>query len=69
MAVPNGDDFLISGSKMWITNAEHANFFLVGNIQEKIIIALFYFKVMANADPSKGYRGITCFLVDRDQKG
>jgi len=24
---------------------------------------------MANADPPKGYKGITCFLVDRDQKG
>ena len=53
VAVPNGDDFLISGSKMWISNAEHAKFFLV----------------MANANPSQGYKGITCFLVDRDQKG
>lgn len=24
---------------------------------------------MANADPSKGYKGITCFLVDRDTPG
>jgi len=24
---------------------------------------------MANADPSKGYKGITCFLVDRDSPG
>ncbi|KAF7636183.1 hypothetical protein Mgra_00004441 [Meloidogyne graminicola] len=53
VAVPKGDDFLISGSKMWISNAEHAKFFLV----------------MANADPSKGYKGITCFLVDRELPG
>jgi short/branched chain acyl-CoA dehydrogenase len=53
VAVPKGDDFLISGTKMWITNAEHANFFLV----------------MANANPSQGYKGITCFLVDREQNG
>jgi short-chain 2-methylacyl-CoA dehydrogenase len=24
---------------------------------------------MANANPNQGYKGITCFLVDRDQKG
>jgi len=29
VAVPKGDDFLISGTKMWITNAGHAKFFLV----------------------------------------
>ncbi|KAK0402905.1 hypothetical protein QR680_016605 [Steinernema hermaphroditum] len=53
VAKPDDDDFLISGSKLWITNAGHAKFFLV----------------MANVDPSKGYRGITCFLVDRDTPG
>ncbi len=47
VAKPDGGDFLISGNKMWITSAGHANFFLV----------------MANIDPSKGYRGITCFVV------
>uniref|UniRef100_A0A0N4ZJV3 Short/branched chain specific acyl-CoA dehydrogenase, mitochondrial n=1 Tax=Parastrongyloides trichosuri TaxID=131310 RepID=A0A0N4ZJV3_PARTI len=52
-AKADGDDYIINGSKMWITNAQYANFFLV----------------MANADPSNGYRGITCFLVDRDSKG
>eukprot|EP00759_Apiculatamorpha_spiralis_P005079 PhF_6_TR13020/c0_g1_i4/m.20641/K09478/ACADSB; short/branched chain acyl-CoA dehydrogenase len=34
---------------MWITNAGEAEIFLV----------------MANVDPSKGYRGITCFVVDK----
>ncbi|KAK6022731.1 acyl-CoA dehydrogenase, middle domain protein [Ostertagia ostertagi] len=53
VAKPEGDDFAITGSKMWITNAGHASFFLV----------------FANADPSKGYKGITCFLVDRNQEG
>uniref|UniRef100_A0AAF5I201 Short/branched chain specific acyl-CoA dehydrogenase, mitochondrial n=1 Tax=Strongyloides stercoralis TaxID=6248 RepID=A0AAF5I201_STRER len=52
-AKASGDDFIINGSKMWITNAQYAKFFLV----------------MANADTSKGYRGITCFIVDRDQQG
>jgi len=53
VAKPDGDDFLITGTKLWISNAEHAQFFLV----------------MANVDPSKGYKGITCFLVDRDMEG
>ncbi|KAK6035542.1 acyl-CoA dehydrogenase, middle domain protein, partial [Cooperia oncophora] len=52
-AKADGNDFVISGSKLWITNAGHAHFFLV----------------FANADPSKGYKGITCFLVDRNQEG
>ncbi|KJH44713.1 putative butyryl-CoA dehydrogenase [Dictyocaulus viviparus] len=53
VAKADGDDFLIRGSKLWITNAGHASFFLV----------------FANADTSKGYKGITCFLVDRNEKG
>ncbi|CAI5439996.1 unnamed protein product [Caenorhabditis angaria] len=52
-AKKDGDDFIINGSKMWITNAGHAQFFLV----------------FANAEPAKGYKGITCFLVDRSQEG
>lgn len=49
----DGDDFIINGNKMWITNAGHATFFLV----------------FANAEPEKGYKGITCFLVDRNDNG
>ncbi|XP_008825477.1 short/branched chain specific acyl-CoA dehydrogenase, mitochondrial [Nannospalax galili] len=49
----NGNYYVINGSKMWISNAEHAGLFLV----------------FANADPTSGYRGITCFLVDRDTEG
>ncbi|KAL6475731.1 hypothetical protein MHYP_G00167710 [Metynnis hypsauchen] len=47
------DYYIINGSKMWITSAEHAGVFLV----------------LANADVSAGYRGITCFIVDRDTEG
>eukprot|EP00941_MAST-03F_sp_MAST-3F-sp1_P002253 g2253.t1 len=45
--------YTLNGQKMWISNAEHAGVFLV----------------MANADPSLGYKGITCFVVDRDTEG
>ncbi|XP_010597523.1 short/branched chain specific acyl-CoA dehydrogenase, mitochondrial isoform X1 [Loxodonta africana] len=48
-----GDYYVINGSKMWISSAEHAGLFLV----------------MANADPAMGYKGITCFLIDRDTEG
>ncbi|XP_062382083.1 short/branched chain specific acyl-CoA dehydrogenase, mitochondrial [Sardina pilchardus] len=47
------DYYIINGSKMWISNAEHAGVFLV----------------MANVDPSAGYKGITCFIVDRETEG
>lgn len=52
-AVDEGDHWLLNGTKMWITNAAEAGVFLV----------------FANADPSKGYKGITCFLVPRDTPG
>lgn len=46
-------NYVLNGSKMWITNAGEAGIFLV----------------MANLDPSKGYKGITCFVVDKDMEG
>ncbi|KJE89981.1 acyl-Coenzyme A dehydrogenase [Capsaspora owczarzaki ATCC 30864] len=52
-AEKKGDDYILNGTKMWITNAAEAGVFLV----------------MANADFSKGYKGITCFIVDRDTPG
>ncbi|KRX14230.1 Short/branched chain specific acyl-CoA dehydrogenase, mitochondrial, partial [Trichinella nelsoni] len=56
-AKQDGTDFVINGTKMWITNAEHANIFLV----------------MATTDPSKviymGYKGISCFAVERALAG
>ncbi|PHH76738.1 hypothetical protein CDD80_1293 [Ophiocordyceps camponoti-rufipedis] len=51
--VDNGASFKISGSKMWITNANEADVFIV----------------FANADPSKGHRGITAFVVDKNTPG
>lgn len=45
--------FSISGRKLWITNAAEAGVFLV----------------FATVDPSAGYKGITCFLIERDTPG
>ncbi|KAH9499258.1 hypothetical protein Btru_003541 [Bulinus truncatus] len=53
IAVQKGDHHIINGTKCWITNAEDAGVFLV----------------MANAKPSDGYKGITCFIVDRETPG
>ncbi|XP_058796315.1 short/branched chain specific acyl-CoA dehydrogenase, mitochondrial [Phymastichus coffea] len=53
VAKKDGSDYVINGSKMWISNSDIAGVFLV----------------FANADPSKGYRGITTFFVDRDSSG
>ena len=45
--------YLLNGSKAWITNGGEAGLFLV----------------FANVDPSLGYKGITCFIVERDAPG
>lgn len=52
-AKKDGSDYILNGSKMWISNSDIAGLFLV----------------MANADPSAGYRGITCFILERDTPG
>ncbi len=52
-AVDHGDHFLITGRKLWITNAAEAGFFLL----------------FANANPEAGYKGITAFLIERDFPG
>ena len=52
-AVEDGDAYVLTGRKLWITNAAEAGVFLV----------------MANANPTAGYRGITSFVVDRDTPG
>lgn len=49
----DGDDWVLSGRKLWITNSAEAGLFLV----------------FANANPEVGYKGITCFLVERDLPG
>ena len=45
--------FVLDGRKLWITNANESDLFLV----------------FANADPSAGHRGITAFLVERGFPG
>ena len=52
-AVDAGDHWELTGRKMWITNAAEAELFIV----------------MATVDPSKGYKGITSFLVERSFPG
>lgn len=49
----DGDSFVLNGGKMWITNGAEAGLYLL----------------FANADPSKGYKGITGFIVERDSPG
>ncbi len=49
----DGDYWIINGRKLWITNAGEAGLFLL----------------FANANPDAGYKGITCFLVERDSPG
>jgi acyl-CoA dehydrogenase len=48
-----GDEYIITGEKMWITNAGVASWYLV----------------LAYTDSSKGYKGMTTFLVPRDAPG
>jgi len=52
-ATLEGDHYVLNGRKMWITSGREAGLYIV----------------MANVDPSKGYRGITAFLVERDFPG
>jgi butyryl-CoA dehydrogenase/short/branched chain acyl-CoA dehydrogenase len=52
-AEDHGDHFLLTGRKLWITNAAEAGFFLL----------------FANARPDAGYKGVTAFLIERDFPG
>uniref|UniRef100_Q01VQ5 Short/branched chain specific acyl-CoA dehydrogenase, mitochondrial n=1 Tax=Solibacter usitatus (strain Ellin6076) TaxID=234267 RepID=Q01VQ5_SOLUE len=52
-AEDKGDHFLLTGRKLWITNAAEAGFFLL----------------FANANPEAGYKGVTAFLIERDFPG
>ncbi|MBM3818389.1 MAG: acyl-CoA dehydrogenase [Acidimicrobiia bacterium] len=52
-AAERGDGFTLTGRKLWITNANEADIFIV----------------FANANPGAGYRGITAFLVERGFPG
>src|SRR5206468_7950861 len=52
-AVDTGDNFLLNGRKLWITNAVEAGLFIV----------------FANVNPQEGYKGITAFIVERGFPG
>lgn len=45
--------WILNGHKLWITNGKEASFFIV----------------FANIDSSKGYKGITAFIVEKGFKG
>ena len=67
-AKKEGNHWIINGSKMWITNSYEAEIFLIfANVctlkfphDWRIHLPLL------QIDPSKGYKGITCFLATRD---
>jgi len=52
-AVRDGDDYILNGTKFWITNADVAGCFVM----------------FATVDPDKGYKGITCFIIPRETPG
>jgi alkylation response protein AidB-like acyl-CoA dehydrogenase len=49
----DGDHYVLSGRKLWISNALEADLFLV----------------FATVDPQAGYKGITAFVVERGTEG
>ncbi len=52
-AAETADGYVLNGRKLWITNGNEADVFLV----------------FANISPEAGYRGITAFIVERGAKG
>jgi len=52
-ATKQGENWILDGRKLWITNGADAGFFLI----------------FANTDFAKGYKGITAFAVERDFEG
>jgi acyl-CoA dehydrogenase len=51
--VKRGDEYVLNGTKQWITNAGYANFFVV----------------FATSDPSLRHKGISAFIVPADTPG
>jgi alkylation response protein AidB-like acyl-CoA dehydrogenase len=49
----DGDAYVLTGRKLWITNANEADIFIV----------------FATVNPDAGYRGITAFIVERGLEG
>jgi len=52
-AEPDGDDWVLTGTKLWITNGAEAEIFII----------------FATVDPAKGHKGITTFVVEKDFPG
>jgi alkylation response protein AidB-like acyl-CoA dehydrogenase len=52
-AVEANDHYVLNGRKLWITNGNEAEIFIV----------------FANANPEAGYRGITAFIVEKNFEG
>lgn len=52
-AVDQGDHYVINGRKLWITNGNEADIFVL----------------FANANPEAGYRGITAFIIEKSFEG
>jgi alkylation response protein AidB-like acyl-CoA dehydrogenase len=52
-AVDQGDHYVLNGQKLWITNGNEAEIFVL----------------FANANPEAGYRGITAFIVEKTFEG
>ena len=52
-AVREGDGFVLTGRKLWITNGGEADLFVV----------------FANVNPEAGYKGITAFVIERGAAG
>lgn len=48
-----GDEFILNGQKLWITNGKEASLFII----------------FATLDPGAGYRGITAFIVEKGFSG
>jgi butyryl-CoA dehydrogenase len=53
IAIEDGDDYIINGSKIFITNAGYADIYVI----------------MAMTDPSQGTRGITAFILESSMPG
>ena len=52
-AVRRGDSWILNGSKKWISNAGHSDFYTV----------------LASTDPTKGSKGITAFVIEKSDSG
>jgi len=52
-ALRDGDDYVINGGKCWITNGGYASMFVI----------------YALTDPTKGMKGLSAFIVEKDRPG